>query len=115
MRIRKPGFLALMMLLLPSLTVATWAATADLSITNTTMPRPATVGKDLTYGMNVINNGPDTATNVRVTDALPAGVTFVRATFNFIGGAPTPCSGTAMITCELGTLGVGKLSHRKRV
>ena len=76
MRIRRPGFLALMMLLLLSLTVATRAATADLSITNTTMPRPATVGKDLTYGMNVINNGPDTATNVRVTDALPAGVTF---------------------------------------
>src|SRR3989442_1969702 len=92
------------------LTVATRAVTADLSITNTTMPRPATVGKDLTYGMNVINNGPDMATNVRVTDALPAGVTFVRATFNFIGGAPTPCSGTAMITCNLGTVGVGKLA-----
>lgn len=110
MRFRKPAFLALMLLLLPSLTAATRAATADLSITSTTMPRPATVGKDLTYGMNVINNGPDMATNVRVTDALPAGVTFVRATFNFIGGAPTPCSGTAMITCNLGTVGVGKLA-----
>ncbi len=48
---------------------------ADLSITNTTVPRPATVRKNLTYGMNVINHGPDGATNVQVTDTLPTGVT----------------------------------------
>ena len=82
---------------------------ADLSITNTASPSPATVGKNLTYGMNIINQGPETATNVQVTDALPAGVTLVSATFNFIGGPSTPCAGTTTITCNLGTVGVGKL------
>jgi uncharacterized repeat protein (TIGR01451 family) len=83
---------------------------ADLSITNTASPSPATVGKNLTYGMNIINQGPETATNVQVTDALPAGVTLVSATFNFIGGASKPCTGTTTITCNLGTVGVGRLA-----
>ena len=83
---------------------------ADLSITNTASPNPATVGKNLTYGMNIINQGPETATNAQVTDALPAGVTLVSATFNFIGGASKPCTGTTSITCNLGAVGVGKLA-----
>ena len=83
---------------------------ADLSITNTASPNPATVGKNLTYGMNIINQGPETATNVQVTDAMPAGVTLVSATFNFIGGGSKPCTGTTTITCNLGAVGVGKLA-----
>ncbi len=77
---------------------------ADLSITNTTVPRPATVRKNLTYGMNVINHGPDGATNVQVTDTLPTGVTLSSATFNFPGGMPMPCSGTTTIVCDIGNL-----------
>src|SRR5262249_46923152 len=102
--------LAVAMMSLARLAVASASPSADLSITNTTLPNPATVGKNLTYGMNIMNNGPETATNVRVTDALPAGVTLVSATFNFIGGASQPCAGTAMITCSLGTVGVGRLA-----
>lgn len=106
MRIVGGSFLAIVVLSLPSLA---HAGSADLSITNTTMPNPATVRKNLTYGMNVINNGPDMATNVQVRDALPGGVTLVSATFNRIGGAPSPCTGTTTITCDIGTLGVGGL------
>ena len=84
--------------------------TANLSIANTVSPNPATVGKNLTYGMNIINQGPDTATNVQVTDVLPAGVTLVSATFNFVGGASKPCTVTTTITCDVGTLGVGGLA-----
>jgi uncharacterized repeat protein (TIGR01451 family) len=83
---------------------------ADISITNTASPNPATVGKNLTYGMNIINQGPAAATNVQVSDELPAGVTLVSATFNFIGAASVPCTGTTTITCNLGTVGVGKLA-----
>src|SRR5262245_36696629 len=71
------GLLAVAMMSLARLAVASASPSADLSITNTTLPNPATLGKNLTYGMNIINNGPETATNVRVTDALPAGVTLV--------------------------------------
>lgn len=86
------------------------AGSADLSITNTAMPRPALVGRTLTYGMNVINHGPGPATGVRVSDTLPPGVTLVSATFNFIGGPTQMCTGTTEITCEIGKMGVGRLA-----
>jgi len=50
---------------------------ADLSITKTDSPDPVTVGNNLTYTINVTNNGPDTATSVTVTDNLPPETTFV--------------------------------------
>src|SRR5262249_25756553 len=83
---------------------------ADLSITNTAMPRPGLTGRVLTFGMNVINNGPDAATGVQVSDTLPSGVTLVSATFNFIGQTAQMCTGTTTITCDIGTVGVGKLA-----
>lgn len=89
--------------------LASAGSKADLSITNTTVPRPALVGRALTYGMNVINNGPDRATGVRVTDTLPPGVTLVSATFNFIEQPSQPCTGTTTIICDIGEMGVGRL------
>ena len=86
MKVQRQWLLLIGVLLLPVMAIAD----ADLSITNTTMPNPATVGKNLTYGMNVINNSPDMATNVQVTDALPAGVTLVSASFNFIAARHSP-------------------------
>jgi len=114
MGIEKLWSLTFAMMLLTPLAVASAADSpdplvADLSITNTTLPNPATVEKNLTYGMNVINNGPAVATSVQVSDTLPPGVTLVSATFNFMGGAPTPCTGTTTITCNIGTMGVGRL------
>jgi uncharacterized repeat protein (TIGR01451 family) len=49
---------------------------ADLVVTkavNITAPK---AGDSITYTITVANNGPDNATEVRVTDTLPAGVTF---------------------------------------
>ena len=70
----------------------------DLSIAKT---GPATVmpGGTIAYTITVENDGGDPATNVVVTDVLPASVTFVSAT-----PSQGTCSGTTTITCTLGTL-----------
>ena len=67
---------------------------ADLAITKTA---PATViaGQNVTYTVNVKNNGPSDATNVMVTDTLPVGTTFVSSTVS--------CTGTPLV-CNLGSL-----------
>jgi len=85
----------------PNLIVA-GATSANLSITKTASPNPAIVSSNLTYRIIVTNTGPSPATNVTVTDPLPAAVSFVSVT-------PTQgaCSGTTTVTCNLGTLASG--------
>jgi uncharacterized repeat protein (TIGR01451 family) len=77
--------------------------TADLSVTKTDAPDPVTVGSNLTYTVTVTNNGPDAATGVTLTDALPAGVTFVSVT----PVAPTCTQAGGVVACDLGTLASG--------
>lgn len=53
---------------------------ADLRLSKTVdIPSP-NVAQNITYTVTLTNDGPDTATNVTVTDRLPAGLTFVSAT-----------------------------------
>lgn len=59
------------------------AVEADLSIAKSAM----VAGDTITYTIDVVNNGPDDASNVVVTDALPAAVTYVSDT---CGGANVP-------------------------
>jgi uncharacterized repeat protein (TIGR01451 family) len=75
---------------------------ADLSITKTASPNPGQVGVPLSYRIVATNNGPATATNVTVTDPLPAGVAFGSSSTT--QGA---CSGTSTVTCNLGSLASG--------
>ncbi len=49
---------------------------ANLTITKTANPPILTVGKLVTFIVNVTNNGPDTATGVFVNDKLPNGLTY---------------------------------------
>ena len=49
---------------------------ADLSLTVTASPQPPVPGGNITYTITVGNSGPDQATSVKVTNTLPAGVTF---------------------------------------
>ncbi|GIK40830.1 MAG: hypothetical protein BroJett011_46630 [Chloroflexota bacterium] len=75
---------------------------ADLVIIKTDSPDPVIVGKPLTYTLTITNAGPDDATNVVVTDTLPANVIFGSAI-----ASQGSCSGTNLIICGLGTLANG--------
>jgi uncharacterized repeat protein (TIGR01451 family) len=75
------------------------STSADVGITKTASPTTVAVGQTLDYTLVVVNHGPATATNVTVTDSLPAN-------FSLISATPTQgsCSGTTNVTCSLGTL-----------
>jgi uncharacterized repeat protein (TIGR01451 family) len=78
------------------------ASSVDLAVTKSVSPNPGQVGASLAYRVTVTNNGPATATNVTMSDTLPAGVTF--------GFAQTDqgiCSGSGPVNCSLNSLAVG--------
>ncbi len=52
---------------------------ADLSVTKGDAPDPVTAGANLTYTINFANTGPSDAQTVMLSDAVPAGTTFVSA------------------------------------
>ena len=52
---------------------------ADLSLTKTVDNNAPTIGQNVVFTIKVSNAGPSAATNVKVTDVLPAGLTFVSA------------------------------------
>jgi uncharacterized repeat protein (TIGR01451 family) len=54
--------------------------TADLSVSKTVSDATPNVGDLITFTVTLSNQGPNDATNVQVTDLLPAGLTFVSAT-----------------------------------
>ena len=83
------------------------ADSADLSITKTDSADPVIAGEDLTYTLVVTNDGPSDATNVVVTDDVPAGTSFVSA-----DGGGLEAAGT--VTWNLGTLADGATRHRAR-
>ncbi len=78
------------------------AAQADLSVTGTAAPEPATVEQALTYTITVTNAGPDAGSDVTLTNVLPAGVTLVSAS-----PSQGACNGDATIECALGALASG--------
>jgi bacillolysin len=84
----------------------TSSSSADLSLSVTDSPDPIEVGNDLTYTLDVTNNGPDTATDVTLTDTLPASVSFVSVT----PSAPTCNESSGTVTCDLGSLNNGDTS-----
>jgi RHS repeat-associated protein/uncharacterized repeat protein (TIGR01451 family) len=65
--------------------------TADLSVAGITALSQVLVNSTLTYTINVTNFGPDTANAVTVSDALPAGLSFISCQ-STAGGV---CGGTA--------------------
>ncbi|HYE16327.1 MAG TPA: carboxypeptidase regulatory-like domain-containing protein [Pyrinomonadaceae bacterium] len=79
---------------------------ADLSVKKTDSVDPVAVGETTTYTMTVKNAGPSVATGVTLTDALPAGMTFVSATTSR-GTLSTPAVGSGgTVTADLGSMGL---------
>ncbi len=74
-------------------------AQADLEVTKTTSSSVATPGGTVTYTITVTNAGPSDATNVVVTDDLPAGLSFVSAT-----PSQGTCNASDPVSCNLGTI-----------
>ncbi len=76
------------------------APNADLAVTAVSTPDPAVLGGSFIYRINVTNRGPDIATNVVVTDVLPAGLQFNSATAS---------SGGFVVSNQTVTFNVGNL------
>ncbi|WP_347258173.1 S8 family serine peptidase [Methylocaldum sp.] len=73
---------------------------ADLSVTLSDNPDPVLQGGELVYSATVTNQGPAVAAGASLTDALPAGVSFLSAS--------PGCSHLAgTVTCNLGDLPSG--------
>jgi uncharacterized repeat protein (TIGR01451 family) len=74
---------------------------ADLAISMTESTSPAGRLRDLTYTINILNNGPDTADKVTVSAAIPVGAIFKSSSL-------TPLSNDGKkITWSLGSIAAG--------
>ena len=76
----------------------------DLAITKSGSPATQILGQgNITWTMVVTNNGPSTDTNVKVSDPMPAGNTYVSSTTT-----QGTCTGGAILNCDLGTMTAGQ-------
>lgn len=76
---------------------------ADLAMTQTAAPNPVLTSQNVTYTLTVTNLGPSAGSSVTVTDALPAGFSFVSA-----NASQGTCSNVGgIVTCSLGTISTG--------
>ncbi len=81
---------------------------ADLSLTKIDSPDPVTAGTNLTYAIDLTNNGPSIADNVSWSDTLPAGTAFVSLSAASGWSCSTPVVGSGGdVSCSLSSLPVG--------
>jgi parallel beta-helix repeat protein len=81
------------------------ATNADLSVALNAMPNPVSAGSDLTFMALVANAGPDPATNVTLTEAVPANTTFQSLNAPPGWSCSTPgVGGTGTIICTNASL-----------
>ena len=74
---------------------------ADLSLEKSA-PATAAAGSALSYVLSVSNDGPSVAANVRVTDTLPAGVSYVSSS-----GDACSVDSPGVLVCDFGRLRPG--------
>ena len=90
-----------------SVAVTKFVIEDDISLTQNALPSPVASRSNLTYTLAVKSNGPDYGYNVRLSDALPAGTTFVNVDAG--GGSCTApaVGGTGNLNCDLAQLNAG--------
>lgn len=74
---------------------------ADVAV-SLSAPSTSSTGVNTSITISVKNNGPNSAANVSLVDATPANAIFVSAT-----PSQGSCSGSAQLSCNLGTLTSG--------
>ena len=84
----------------------TTAAQADLNVSKTATPSPVFAGQVVTYVVTVTNTGPDSASNVVITDVFQGGASF-GSVITTSGGATFQISTTTAVTFMVTSLGVG--------
>jgi uncharacterized repeat protein (TIGR01451 family) len=80
----------------------------DLVIAQSAIPSPGSVGKDIVFTLTVSNAGSGAATNVELTDTLPAGAVFVWS-------SPGCTNNAGTVTCVVGARASGASATRKVV
>jgi uncharacterized repeat protein (TIGR01451 family) len=91
----------------PDIFISKLSVMDDLSLALSASPAPVVQGSDLTYTISVTSKGPDFGVNVRVSDTLPTGSTFVG--YEAGGGtctAPEP-GNAGTLNCTLPQLNKG--------
>ena len=78
---------------------------ADLSVSKIDSSNTVLLGNQVTYTLTVSNGGPSGATDVVLTDTLPAAVSFVSS-----DPSQGSCSGASTIICNLGTIASGNVA-----
>ena len=97
-----------------STSMTTVNRSADLQVTKTAAPDPATPGTNETFTVKVKNLGPSDNAGYTLTDSVPAGTSFVSA-------SPGCVYGSGTVTCTSGGLTAGRVhvhdhgSHRGRL
>ena len=86
-------------------TVVASPSQSDVAIVKTAAPEPVDQGTNLTYTLQVTNNGPAIAQGVTVSDPLPAQVTYVSSSTT--QGTCSQSAGT--VSCTLNSISVGGL------
>lgn len=82
-------------------TLANPACSADLSVTKVDSADPVSLGQSFAYTIEVKNLGKSAAQGVKVTDTLPAGVTYL----GFSAPSGVTCSAAAnVVSCDLGAV-----------
>ncbi|MBI3417565.1 MAG: VCBS repeat-containing protein [Verrucomicrobia bacterium] len=82
-----------------TLTLTEPTTPADVSVVMIASPNPVVQGSTFIYTIIAANNGPGTAFGVKVTDVIPAGLTFLSAS-----STAGTISGTSTVVCNLGTM-----------
>lgn len=82
--------------------IAIKPVTANMSIVKTASPLIQFLAGTVTFTLTVSNGGPSGATNVTVTDTIPAALTLVSAT-----PSQGSCAGNPIVTCPLGAIANG--------